>query len=77
MAASDWEEIKRLAADFQRAQLSTTAHKLSERNCVEIVNKLVSLGLLEVIYTTDGKEYITPNQLEKEIRDELIVHGGI
>ena len=77
MAASDWDEIKRLAADFQRAQLSTTAHKLSERNCVEIVNKLVNLGLLEVIYTTDGKEYITPNQLEKEIRDELMVHGGM
>ena len=76
MAASDWEEIKRLAADFQRAQLSTTAHKLSERNCIEIVNKLVSLGLLEIIYTIDGKEYVTPNQLEREIRDELVVHGG-
>ena len=24
-------------ADFQRAQLSSTAHKLSERNCIEIV----------------------------------------
>ncbi|XP_057308369.1 E3 UFM1-protein ligase 1 homolog isoform X1 [Hydractinia symbiolongicarpus] len=76
MAASDWEEIKRLAADFQRAQLSSTSHKLSERNCIEIVNKLVALGLVEVIYTTDGKEYLTPKQVEREIRDELIVHGG-
>lgn len=74
--ASGWDEIKRLAADFQRAQLSTTAHKLSERNCIEVVNKLISLGLIEVIYTIDGKEYLTPNQLEKEIRDELSVHGG-
>ena len=76
MAASDWEEIKRLAADFQRAQLSSTAHKLSERNCIEIVNKLINLGLIDVIYTTDGKEYLTPQELEKEIRDEVIVHGG-
>ena len=76
MAASDWEEIKRLAADFQRAQLSSTAHKLSERNCIEIVNKLINLGLIDVIYTTDGKEYLTPKELEKEIRDEVIVHGG-
>ncbi|XP_066914006.1 E3 UFM1-protein ligase 1 homolog [Clytia hemisphaerica] len=76
MAASDWEEIKRLAADFQRAQLSSTAHKLSERNCIEIVNKLISLGLLDILYTTDGKEYLTPQELEKEIRDEVIVHGG-
>ena len=73
---ADWEEIKRLAADFQRAQLSSTAHKLSERNCVEIVQKLIHLGLIEVIYTTDGKEYLTPQQLEREIKDELFVHGG-
>lgn len=73
---ADWDEIKRLAADFQRAQLSSTAHKLSERNCVEIVQKLIGLGLVEVIYTTDGKEYLTPQQLEREIKDELFVDGG-
>lgn len=73
---ADWDEIKRLAADFQRAQLSSTAHKLSERNCIEIVQKLIGLGLVEVIYTTDGKEYLTPQQLEREIKDELFVHGG-
>ena len=76
MAASDWEEIKRLASDFQRAQLSVSSHKLSERNCIEIINKLTGLGLLEVIYTTDGREYLTPQQLEREIKDELIVNGG-
>ncbi|KAK3742853.1 hypothetical protein QZH41_015373, partial [Actinostola sp. cb2023] len=73
---ADWEEIKRLAADFQRVQITSTAHKLSERNCVEIVQKLINLKLIEVIYTTDGKEYLTPQQLEKEIKDELFVHGG-
>ena len=73
---SDWEEVKRLAADFQRAQLSSTTHKLSERNCVELVQKLINLGLIEVIYTTDGKEYLTPSELEKEIKEELFVEGG-
>ena len=72
----DWEEIRRLAADFQRAQLSGTVNKLSERNCVELVAKLVELKLVEVIYTTDGKEYLTHNQLAREIRDELWVAGG-
>ncbi|XP_071954728.1 E3 UFM1-protein ligase 1-like [Antedon mediterranea] len=76
MASSEWEEVKRLAADFQRAQLSTTAAKLSERNCIEIVTKLVESSVLNVIYTNDGKEYLTPSQLTKEISDELIVHGG-
>ena len=72
----DWEEIRRLAADFQRAQLSGTVHKLSERNCVELVTKLIQLKLIDVIYTTDGKEYLTHQQLAKEIRDELWVCGG-
>lgn len=71
-----WDEIQRLAADLQRAQLSTGAVKLSERNCVEIVAKLVSLGLIDVIYTTDGKEYLTHQQLQKEISDEVYINGG-
>lgn len=43
---------------------------------MEIVNKLVELKLIDVLYTQDGKEYITPQNLSKEIRDELFVHGG-
>lgn len=74
--ATDWEEVKRLAADFQRAQLSTTVQRLSERNCIEIVKKLIELKLIEVVFTNDGKEYITPKHLQKEIMDELTVAGG-
>ena len=51
-------------------------HRLSERNVIEIVSKLVGFGLIEVIYTIDGKEYLTPQELSKEIREELLVHGG-
>ncbi|XP_013173569.1 PREDICTED: E3 UFM1-protein ligase 1 homolog [Papilio xuthus] len=74
--STDWDEIKRLAADFQKAQLSSTSQRLSERNCIEIVTKLIELKLIDVIFTTDGKEYLTPQQLVKEIKDELYVHGG-
>ena len=73
---SDWDEIQRLAADLQRAQLSSSSQKLSERNCIEIVNKLVQTGLLDIIYTSDGKEYITPKQLQREISDEVYMSGG-
>uniref|UniRef100_A0A3B4AFX4 E3 UFM1-protein ligase 1 n=1 Tax=Periophthalmus magnuspinnatus TaxID=409849 RepID=A0A3B4AFX4_9GOBI len=72
--AADWEEIRRLAADFQRAQFAET---LSERNCIEIINKLVEDKKLDVVHTLDGKEYITPAQISREIRDELYVHGQI
>uniref|UniRef100_A0A8D2NPG2 E3 UFM1-protein ligase 1 n=1 Tax=Zosterops lateralis melanops TaxID=1220523 RepID=A0A8D2NPG2_ZOSLA len=49
---------------------------LSERNCIEIVTKLIAEKQLEVVHTLDGKEYVTPAQISKEIRDELQVCGG-
>ena len=70
------EDLQALRSIFQKVQDSVTSHKLSDRNCIEIINKLTSLGLLEVIYTTDGREYLTPQQLEREIRDEVVVNGG-
>ncbi|XP_068433813.1 E3 UFM1-protein ligase 1 [Clinocottus analis] len=74
--AAEWEEIRRLAADFQRAQFADTVQRLSERNCIEIITKLVQDKKLDVVHTLDGKEYITPGQISREIRDELYVHGG-
>ncbi|KAK7107301.1 E3 UFM1-protein ligase 1-like [Littorina saxatilis] len=73
---ADLDEVRRLQAEFQRVQLTAAKQKLSERNIVELVTKLVELKLIEVLYTSDGKEYITPQHLTKEIRDELTVHGG-
>lgn len=51
-------------------------YRLSERNCVEIITKLVDMKLLDIIFTNDGKEYVTPKQLVTEMKDELYVHGG-
>lgn len=50
--------------------------RLSERNCIEIITKLVQEKKLDVVHTLDGKEFITPAQISREIRDELYVHGG-
>ncbi|XP_028903049.1 E3 UFM1-protein ligase 1 [Ornithorhynchus anatinus] len=74
--AEAWEEIRRLAADFQRAQFAEAAQRLSERNCIEIVAKLVAEKQLEVVHTLDGKQYVTPAQISREMRDELHVRGG-
>lgn len=51
-------------------------NRLSERNVIELVTKLIELHLVDVLYTSDGKTYVTHQQLVKEIKDELIVHGG-
>ena len=74
--AATWDDIKQLQADLQRAQEADTSQKLSERNCVEVVNHLLKTGLLDILFTQDGKEYLTLQQLEREIKDELQVHGG-
>lgn len=76
MSSNDWQEVKRLAADFQRAQLSSNLQRLTEANCVEIITKLQKSHLLDIVFTNDGKTFITRQHLLKEIKDELHVHGG-
>lgn len=66
--SSDWDEIRRLAADLQRAQLSGAVQKLSERNCVEIVSRLCDLGLVEV--STQLNRLKAP-RTRSQIRDTL------
>lgn len=51
-------------------------YRLSEKNCIEIINKLIERKQIDVVFTSDGKEYITPQHLIKEIKDELYVQGG-
>lgn len=72
----DWAEVRQLQAELQRIQTSTSANRLSERNCVEVVNKLIEMKLLEVIYTLDGKEYVVADHLQREIRDALEAERG-
>ncbi|XP_076825187.1 E3 UFM1-protein ligase 1-like [Clavelina lepadiformis] len=74
--ADVWKEIERLQANLQRTQHSSTKQKLSERNCIEILMKLQEMNLLDVMHSSDGKEYLTPKQLTREIKDELYMHGG-
>ena len=76
MSSTVWEEVKKLAADFQRTQASSSLQRLSERNCVDVVKKLIALNLLDVIFTCDGKEYVTPEYLLREMEDELVMNSG-
>lgn len=74
--AATWEEIRQLQADFAQAQLTKNAQKLSERNCIELVLRLIDLKLIDVVHTVDGREYVTRQQMRREIEDELSVHAG-
>ncbi|KAL6040423.1 E3 UFM1-protein ligase 1, partial [Balamuthia mandrillaris] len=70
------EEILKLREQFKSVQLQDSVHRLSERNCVEIIRKLLQQQKVQLIFTVDGKEYLTPQQLELEIKDEILSHGG-
>jgi hypothetical protein len=44
---------------------------LTDRNIVEIVNKLMEEYDLRLIFSNTGKEYLTPDALEREIKAEI------
>jgi len=75
MAASS-NSIEALRKQLQQVQLGKVNKSLSERNCIELVSKLVERGLVNVIYTQDGREYVTFERLQSEILEELERHGG-
>ena len=63
----DWSEIEALQNELEQVQQENVSSRLSDRNCVELVLKLKALGLVELINTTNGKCYLTPQRLEKDI----------
>ncbi len=52
--------------------------RLSERNVVELVSKLRQLGFLgdDLLHSINGREYLTPDHLCKEVKDAVSQAGG-
>ncbi|KAL7115621.1 hypothetical protein ACP275_04G193700 [Erythranthe tilingii] len=71
------EELLELQRQFESAQQAKSSIRLSERNVVELVQKLQQLQIIDfdLLYTTSGKEYITPEQLRSEIVSEINKRG--
>ena len=66
-----------LQAQLEAVQKMDTKYKLSERNCVEVVTKLMRKGKIKLVNTlSNSREFLTFPQLELEIRDELHANGG-
>ncbi|KAL7062471.1 hypothetical protein AAHC03_01137 [Spirometra sp. Aus1] len=73
---STWAEIKELSAYLKKVQASESTNFLSERTCVDIVSYLTSSGRLRLIHSIDGRCLLTIKELDREILEELEVHGG-
>lgn len=70
------EEIKQLQERLQALQVGVSLNRISESNVVEIVSKLKKMGLVNVLNSLDGKEYITLSHLEREVRDVIYTYQG-
>jgi hypothetical protein len=81
------EELLRLQQELEEVQLEDTQQRLSERNVVQLILKLIDskkldvskmsmkvvkgLTYMKLVYTLSGKEYLTLSQLEREINEEI------
>ncbi|KAG5466016.1 hypothetical protein CUR178_00733 [Leishmania enriettii] len=72
----DDAELSELVERFQSLQRAQVPSQITERNAVEIVNLLVQNKLIDLLFTTDAKEYLTWDQLRREIVDEVLANGG-
>ncbi|GAB4824343.1 hypothetical protein Ancab_007231 [Ancistrocladus abbreviatus] len=63
------DELLELQRQFEFAQQAKSSIRLSDRNVVELVQKLQELHIIDfdLLHTVSGKEYITPEQLRLEM----------
>ncbi|KAK4762499.1 hypothetical protein SAY86_008267 [Trapa natans] len=73
------DELLELQRQFEFAQQAKSSIRLSERNVVELVQKLHELRIIDfdLLHTVSGKEYITPEQLRYEIVSEVEELGRV
>ncbi|KAG2435773.1 hypothetical protein HXX76_006969 [Chlamydomonas incerta] len=72
-------DLGSLLSQLTATQQAKTSAKLSERNVVELINKLRQLGILsegELLHTLNGKEYMTVERLRAEVQKALRQAGG-
>ncbi|CAN1283106.1 E3 UFM1-protein ligase 1 homolog [Linum perenne] len=72
-------ELLELQRQFESAQQAKSSIRLSERNVVELVQKLQELQIIDfdLLHTVSGKEYITPDQLRLEMVAEVKKSGRV
>lgn len=73
---ADWSEVRSLANQLKAIQDNTTISRLSERTWVDIVCHLINANRLKLIFSNDGRSYLTSIELDKEIREEVEAHLG-
>ncbi|KAK7262399.1 hypothetical protein RJT34_29971 [Clitoria ternatea] len=73
------DELLELQRQFEFAQQAKSSIRLSERNVVELVQKLQHLQIIDfhLLHTVSGKEYITLDRLKNEMVAEVEKLGRV
>lgn len=71
------DEILELQRQLAQVSKRTTLNKIAERNIVEILEKLAKDYGLKLIYSTDGKLFVTPDHLDKMIGETVQEAGRL
>lgn len=71
------EAILALQRQLAAVQEQTQTARLSDRNIVEIIDALTKNYDFKLIYTLDGREYLTSDHLEKQIKEVVQDYGRI
>ncbi|KYF42571.1 putative E3 UFM1-protein ligase 1-like protein, partial [Toxoplasma gondii TgCatPRC2] len=66
--------LEELQRQFMAVQEAAPTQMLSERACVDIVVKLMEKKKIQLVTTTNGKEFVTLETLAQEIRTHLANH---
>ncbi|CBZ50099.1 conserved hypothetical protein [Neospora caninum Liverpool] len=68
--------LEELQRQFMAVQEAAPTQTLSERACVDIVVKLMEMKKIQLVTTTNGKEFVTFETLAQEIRTHLANQKG-
>ncbi|PFH35352.1 hypothetical protein BESB_062390 [Besnoitia besnoiti] len=68
--------LEELQRQFMAVQEAAPTQTLSERCCVDIVVRLMEQKKIQLLTTSNGKEFITADALAQEIRSHLVSQSG-
>ena len=61
-------DLEALRAQFMALQAAPPQQRISESTCVDVLQLLLQQQLLRLLPSSNGKEFITPERLEHELR---------
>ena len=70
------EDLAYLQKKLIDIQKTGGSFKLSERTVVDIIQKVLNRGKLKIIFSTNGKDFVTEEKISKEISDEIKKNKG-